>query len=73
MFDFGYEAVGEIDSRLETRADWQKQNEKGIVYYLKENAIRGVLLCNVWDKVDSARASIRNNEPIILEKPQETV
>jgi 3-phenylpropionate/trans-cinnamate dioxygenase ferredoxin reductase component len=64
LFDFGYEAVGEIDSRLETRADWQKENEKGIVYYLKENAIRGVLLCNVWDKVDAARASIRNNEPI---------
>jgi 3-phenylpropionate/trans-cinnamate dioxygenase ferredoxin reductase component len=73
LFDFGYEAVGEIDSRLETRADWQKENEKGIVYYLKENAIRGVLLCNVWDKVDAARASIRNNEPIVQERPQETV
>ena len=67
LFDFGYEAVGEIDSRLETRAEWQEPNEKGIVYYVKENTIRGVLLCNVWDKVDAARASIRNNEPIIRE------
>jgi NADPH-dependent 2,4-dienoyl-CoA reductase/sulfur reductase-like enzyme len=67
LFDFGYEAVGEIDSRLETRAEWQEPNEKGIVYYVKENTIRGVLLCNVWDKIDAARASIRNNEPIIQE------
>ena len=66
LFDFGYEAVGEIDPKLETRAVWQAQNEKGIVYYLKDNTIRGVLLCNVWDKVDAARASIKNNEPIIL-------
>jgi 3-phenylpropionate/trans-cinnamate dioxygenase ferredoxin reductase subunit len=65
LFDFGYEAVGEIDSKLETRAEWQEKNEKGIIYYMKENTIRGVLLCNVWDKVDAARASIRSNEPII--------
>lgn len=64
LFDFGYEAVGEIDSRLNTRADWQEKNVKGIVYYLKEDRIRGVLLCNVWGKVEAARTAIKNNEPV---------
>jgi 3-phenylpropionate/trans-cinnamate dioxygenase ferredoxin reductase subunit len=64
LFDFGYEAVGEIDSRLTTRPVWQEKNVKGIVYYLKEDKIRGVLLCNVWDKVEAARIAIKNNEPV---------
>ena len=64
LFDFGYEAVGEIDSRLDTRPEWKEENVKGIVYYLKENKIRGVLLCNVWDKVGAARTAIKNNEPV---------
>lgn len=64
LFDLGYEAVGRIDSRLETRADWQKENEKGIVYYLKDGVIHGVLMCNVWGKVDAARISIQNNVPL---------
>jgi NADPH-dependent 2,4-dienoyl-CoA reductase/sulfur reductase-like enzyme len=64
LFDFGYEAVGEIDSRLQTRAEWKEKNVKGIVYYLIDDRIRGVLLCNTWDKVDAARNSIKNNEPI---------
>jgi NADPH-dependent 2,4-dienoyl-CoA reductase/sulfur reductase-like enzyme len=61
LFDFGYEAVGRIDSRLETHADWQKENEKGIVYYLMDGVIHGMLMCNVWGKVDAARISIQNN------------
>ncbi|HUI93482.1 MAG TPA: FAD-dependent oxidoreductase [Chitinivibrionales bacterium] len=73
LFELGYEAVGEIDSRLETRQDWQKENEKGVVYYLKDGRIRGVLLCNVWGKVDAARTSIKNNEPVLRETLQEAV
>jgi 3-phenylpropionate/trans-cinnamate dioxygenase ferredoxin reductase subunit len=65
LFELGYEAVGDIDSKLETRADWVSENEKGIVYYLQDGIIRGVLLCNVWGKVDDARAAINNNEPIL--------
>ena len=44
MFELGYEAVGEVDSRLETFADWKRPNEEGIVYYLKNGRVRGVLL-----------------------------
>ena len=67
LFDLGYEAVGEIDSRHETFADWQDENKKGVIYYLKENIVVGVLLCNVWEKVDKARELIKKNGPIVPE------
>jgi NADPH-dependent 2,4-dienoyl-CoA reductase/sulfur reductase-like enzyme len=58
MFDLGYEAVGELDSRLETFADWTRPNEEGVIYYLQHDRVRGVLLWNVWDQVGAARELI---------------
>lgn len=58
LFDLGYEAVGELDARLETVSDWQEPFRKGVVYYLRDGRVRGVLLWNVWDKVDAARQLI---------------
>ncbi len=64
LFEFGYEAVGEIDSRLETFADWQKENDTGVIYYLKDGKVRGAMMCNVWDKVEAARELIRKGETV---------
>jgi 3-phenylpropionate/trans-cinnamate dioxygenase ferredoxin reductase component len=58
LFDLGYEAVGELDSRLETVVDWKSENREGIVYYLRDGRVRGVLLWNVWGQVDAARKLI---------------
>jgi 3-phenylpropionate/trans-cinnamate dioxygenase ferredoxin reductase component len=58
LFDVGYEAVGELDARLEVFADWKEPYREGVLYYLREGAVRGVLLWNVWDQVDNARALI---------------
>ncbi len=58
LFEFGYEAVGEIDPRMDVVTDWQKENEKGVIYYLKEGTVRGAMMCNVWDKVPAARELI---------------
>jgi 3-phenylpropionate/trans-cinnamate dioxygenase ferredoxin reductase subunit len=63
MFDLGYEAVGELDSRLETFAHWVEPNRKGVVYYLSKGRVRGVLLWDVWGKVDAARALIADPGP----------
>jgi NADPH-dependent 2,4-dienoyl-CoA reductase/sulfur reductase-like enzyme len=63
LFDLGYEAVGELDSRLETVADWQEPHRKGVVYYLHDGRVRGVLLWNVWKKVDAARSLIAEPGP----------
>jgi 3-phenylpropionate/trans-cinnamate dioxygenase ferredoxin reductase subunit len=58
LFELGYEAVGELDSRLETFADWKQLNKEGVIYYLQNGRVRGVLLWNVWGQVDAARALI---------------
>jgi hypothetical protein len=63
MFDLGYEAVGRLDSRLETVADWQEPFRKGTVYYLKDGRVRGVLLWDIWGKVDGARELIAEPGP----------
>ena len=56
LFDLGYEAVGELSSKLETVTDWEDPFKNGVVYYLGEDRVRGVLLWNVWDSVPEARA-----------------
>ena len=65
LFDLGYEAVGELDPRQETFAEWEEQNRKGVVYYLDhDRQPRGVLLWNVFGRVDAARDLIRAHQPI---------
>lgn len=58
LFDLGYEAVGELDSRLETFTDWKTVNREGVIYYLRDGQVRGVLLWNTWGQVDAARQLI---------------
>jgi NADPH-dependent 2,4-dienoyl-CoA reductase/sulfur reductase-like enzyme len=58
LFDLGYEAVGILDARLETVEQWVTPFREGVVYYLDAGRVRGVLLWNVWDQVDAARALI---------------
>lgn len=68
LFDLGYEAVGELDSRLETVADWKAPFREGVVYYLREERVRGVLLWNIFEKVDGARRLIAEPGPFSREK-----
>lgn len=63
LFELGYEAVGELDSKLETFADWKTPFREGVVYYLQAGRVRGVLLWNVWGQVDAARALIDEKGP----------
>jgi 3-phenylpropionate/trans-cinnamate dioxygenase ferredoxin reductase component len=64
LFDLGYEAVGEVDARLETVADWKEPYREGVVYYLRDGRVRGVLLWNVWEQVDAARGLIAEPGPV---------
>jgi NADPH-dependent 2,4-dienoyl-CoA reductase/sulfur reductase-like enzyme len=60
LFDLGYEAVGDVDSRLATVEEWAEPNRKGIVAYVDgEGRARGFLLWDAWGKVDAARELIR--------------
>ncbi len=63
LFELGYEAVGDLDSRLEIIADWTEPYRKGVLYYLKSGRVRGVLLWNVWDQVAAARQLLAEPGP----------
>ncbi len=67
LFELGYEAVGELDPRLETVADWKEPYREGVVYYLRDGRVRGVLLWNVWGQVEAARRLIAEPEPFRAE------
>ena len=63
LFDLGYEAVGDLDARHQTVADWKEKFREGVVYYLESGRVRGVLLWNTWNQVDAARALIAEPGP----------
>jgi len=63
MFELGYEAVGELDVHHEIVADWKEQFREGVLYYLSNGRVRGVLLWNTWGQVDAARKLITDKGP----------
>jgi NADPH-dependent 2,4-dienoyl-CoA reductase/sulfur reductase-like enzyme len=67
LFELGYEAVGLLDARMTIVSDWEEPFKKGIVYYLSDDRVRGVLLWNVWKKLDSARELIAQPGPFKAE------
>jgi len=67
LFEFGYEAVGETSTAMETVSDWQEPFKKGVIYYLEAGRVRGVLLWNVWKQVDNARALMLEPGPFKAE------
>jgi 3-phenylpropionate/trans-cinnamate dioxygenase ferredoxin reductase component len=68
LFDLGYEAVGDVDSRLDTVAEWAEPNRKGVVCYVENGKPRGFLLWDVWDRVDAARELIRAAKPVTADE-----
>jgi len=64
LFELGYEAVGEVDSRLETIVDWLEPFRKGVIFYMNNARVRGVMLWNVWKKVPAARKLIAQPGPL---------
>jgi NADPH-dependent 2,4-dienoyl-CoA reductase/sulfur reductase-like enzyme len=63
LFDLGYEAVGDLSSRHRIVEDWKEKFREGVIYYLDQGRVRGVLLWNTWGQVDAARALIAEPGP----------
>jgi len=63
LFDFGYEAVGVLDDTLDVVEQWTEPCREGIVYYLDDGRVRGVLLWNTWGQVEAARELIAERGP----------
>jgi 3-phenylpropionate/trans-cinnamate dioxygenase ferredoxin reductase component len=70
LFDLGYEAVGELDSGMDIVADWKEPFRKGVVYYLRDGRVRGILLWNTWGQIAAAAQLIaekgRHSEATLL-------
>lgn len=66
LFDLGYEAVGELDPEsMDLVADWSGDDfEKGVVYYLRDGRVRGVLLWNLRGKLKEARSLIQERRRV---------
>ena len=65
LFDLGYEAVGDLDPRLDTVEHWAEPNRKGVVAYVDDaGRPRGLLMVDVWGKVDAATELIGAREPL---------
>jgi 3-phenylpropionate/trans-cinnamate dioxygenase ferredoxin reductase subunit len=72
LFDFGYEAVGEADTRLRSIAAWRDPMRKGVLGFVDDaGRPRGVLLWGIFGKVDAARELIRAGEPIGVDELRE--
>jgi NADPH-dependent 2,4-dienoyl-CoA reductase/sulfur reductase-like enzyme len=63
LFDLGYEAVGDLRSDYQVIEDWIVPYRKGVLYYLLDGRVLGVLLWDVWEKVDAARELIKQPGP----------
>jgi len=61
LFEWGYEAVGELDPQWETVLDWKEPFREGVVYYLRDGEVRGVLLWNVRRQIDAARQLVASS------------
>jgi NADPH-dependent 2,4-dienoyl-CoA reductase/sulfur reductase-like enzyme len=59
LFDLGFEAVGEVDARLDVDAVWKVEGREGLLFYLREDVVRGVLAWGRFGLMDWARALVR--------------
>lgn len=67
LFELRYEAVGDLDSRMETVVDWQEPYRKGVVYYMQRGSVQCILLWDIWGQVDAARALISETDSLRAE------
>lgn len=59
-----FEGVGELHARLDTEMVWVEEGREGIVFYLRDDVVRGVLLCNAPERLEWARALIVEARPM---------
>ena len=58
-----FEGVGELNARLQTELHWLEPGRRAVVLYVRDEAVRGVLLCDIPDRVDWARQVLREGRP----------
>ena len=61
--DMQFEGVGELWARLDTELRWIEPGREGVLYYLRDDIVRGVMLINVHERLEWARGLIREARP----------
>ncbi len=64
LFDLGYEMIGTIDARLPVVADWTTPYKKGVLYMFDHQQLAGILLVNMYGKLDQARSLLADRQKI---------
>ena len=54
-----------MNAQLETVADWKEPYCEGVIYYVGAGQVRGVLLWNVWDRLEATRQLIEARGPFL--------
>jgi 3-phenylpropionate/trans-cinnamate dioxygenase ferredoxin reductase component len=63
LFDLSYQAVGDLDARHTVIMDWDDPHQKGVIYYLSRDRLRGVSLWNrPYQHLENARSLINSQE-----------
>lgn len=63
--DMQFEGVGELWARLDTELHWIEPGREGVMYYLRDEVIRGVMLINMHERIEWARGLIREARPTV--------
>lgn len=72
----GFEAIGDVDASLKTVSIWAKASpeesnsteastagddyKKGVIFYLRNNRVVGIVLWNIFGQIPAARRVIRD-------------
>lgn len=64
LFELGYESVGILDPSLEVISNWQEPFKKGVLYYLRDGRVVGVVTWGIFGKMSEARELISRSEPV---------
>ena len=56
VFDIKFQAIGQADSSLSVIEDWKTPMQEGVAYYLDGDQLKGIMLINLEDRLDKARA-----------------
>jgi NADPH-dependent 2,4-dienoyl-CoA reductase/sulfur reductase-like enzyme len=62
--DLRFEGVGELSSRTDHQDVWLEPGQEGVIFYLRDDIVRGVLMCNQPGRLDWARELIREARPM---------
>ena len=59
VFDLRFEGVGALEAQGDTELVWVDPGREGVVFYLREDVVRGVLTCGMPGRGEWARSLVR--------------